>query len=120
MKSLSRRRFNWSPMLLLLLTSSLSMALLPLWTAYRHLSAPAATVIPAGSPALLLTLAASLHLLLGAAALGIYSRSRQTRHWHPRVGFLSPVHVLPGGELSQPVSRRIAVGPHRPSSAPIF
>ena len=120
MKHLPRPRFIWSPALLLLLALSLSMALLPLWSAYRHLSGATVVAAPAVSPALLLTLAASLHLLLGAAALGIYYRSRQTRHWHPRVGFLSPVHVLPGGELSQPVSRRIALTPRRPSSSRIF
>ncbi|WP_332874879.1 cytochrome ubiquinol oxidase subunit I [Hymenobacter psoromatis] len=66
---------------------------------------------PAGAPARpaprILLRVSVFSLLFGALGLAWYHRSRRPQHWHPRVGLLSPVRVLPSGELSQPVTRYI-------------
>ena len=99
-------RFRWLPALAFLLVLSQVLAVRPLWAAYQTL--PAGAPSPAHpSPVLLLSLVLGLHLLFGTVVVGVFRRSRQPRHWHPRVGELSPVQVLPSGELSQVVSSRI-------------
>ncbi|MBF9144443.1 hypothetical protein [Hymenobacter properus] len=94
------------PALALLLLLSQVLALRPLWAAYESL--PAGAAAPAHpSPVLLLSLVVALHLVLGAVAVFVFRRSRQPRHWHPRVGLLSVVQVRPSGELSRAVSPHI-------------
>ena len=81
---------------------SQGLAFRPLWAAFQSLStAPFGWAHPT---LLLLALVAVLHLLLGTAAVLVYRRSRQLRHWHPGVGRMSSVAVLSSGELSRPVS----------------
>ena len=70
-------------------------------------SAPSADALTRSAYRTLLTVSAVSYLLLGALGLTVYRRSQRPRHWHPRVGPLSPVQVRPSGELSQPVSRHI-------------
>lgn len=94
------------PALALLLLLSQVLALRPLWAAYESL--PAGAADPSHpSPVLLLSLVVALHLLLGAVAVFVFRRSRQPRHWHPRVGLLSVVQVRSSGELSRAVSPHI-------------
>lgn len=107
-------RFPWLPSLALLLVLATALFIGPLlaplltWSAVRTpLTVPRA-IAPARSPyRTLLTVSAVSYLLLGFLGLAVYRRSQRPRHWHPRVGPLSPVQVLPSGELSQPVSRHI-------------
>lgn len=98
--------FAWlSPLLLALVTTLLVAPLLaPRLARSGPLAASAAR--PARSAYRpLLRVSAFPCLLLGALGLAWYRRRQRPRHWHPRVGLLSAVRVLPSGELSQPVSR---------------
>ncbi|AMR25435.1 hypothetical protein A0257_22340 (plasmid) [Hymenobacter psoromatis] len=101
-------RFAWLPLRRLALVVVLLVA--PLLAR----SGPLATVAarPAGAPARftyrpLLQVSALSCLLLGALGLAWYYRRQRARHWHPQVGLLSAVGVLPSGELSQPVTRYV-------------
>lgn len=115
-------RFTWLPALVLSLALVTALFVGPLLvplltrparpTTAFNIPTTAAAARPAVAPArsayrTLLTVSALSYLLLGALGLAMYRRSRRARHWHPRVGGLSPVQVLPSGELSQPVSRYI-------------
>ena len=97
-------RLLWGAGLALGLLLSQGLAFRPLWAAFQSLS-----TFPSGlaRPMLLLALVAGLHLLLGTAAVLVYRRSRQLRHWHPGVGRMSSVAVLSSGELNRPVSSYI-------------
>lgn len=103
-----------APLLLALVTTALFAP--PL--ARSATSIAALAVRPAVTPArsayrTLLSISVVPCLLLGALGLVLYRRSHRPRHWHPRVGLLSPVQVLPSGELSQSVGRYIWPLPKR-------